>query len=509
MERYFNVEGACNPKEHYMVRLDQRLLEIEKLVEHRKYFTINRGRQYGKTTTLNFLQEKLKMRYAVFYISFEGIAEESYRSETAFCRMFAGLLGDTVFYGETDGIAGAAAEGLRRMGNTRDAAVTFRELSNLITEICSTAEKPVVLMIDEVDQEGAYPVFLTFLGMLRSQYLKRDKRAAFWSVILAGVHDIRNLKLKMQSGEEAARNSPWNIAAKFTVDMSFSEPEIRELLLEYENDHRSGMDADEMAKLLNEYTSGYPFLVSSLCKILDEEVKIWTKEGFLEAVRIFSADKNTLFESLVNKLQDYPKLREMIYAILFLGDAMIYDTYNSVMDIASMYGFVKNEHGMLAIANRIFEMRLHQMFLSECLKRGGDKVEKYTILDLFEGQYYEKNFVITADMGRAFAEISQDYNPIHLDEKAAAESRFGQRIVHGMLIGSYFSGIIGNQFPGPGSVYISQDISFKAPVYYDTEVTIRVEVMSVNPEKKHVLLKTTCTCGEKLLVDGQARILFE
>ena len=78
-----------------------------------------------------------------------------------------------------------------------------------------------------------------------------------------------------------------------------------------------------------------------------------------------------------------------------------------------------------------------------------------------------------------------------------------------MLIGSYFSGIKGNQFPGAGSVYISQEIFFKAPVFYDTSVTVRVEVASVNREKKHVLLKTTCMGNDKLLVDGKAKILFE
>lgn len=57
MEKYFNVEGACNPNEHYMVNLDKRVLEIEKLVAHKKYFTIQKGRQYGKTTTLNFLKK--------------------------------------------------------------------------------------------------------------------------------------------------------------------------------------------------------------------------------------------------------------------------------------------------------------------------------------------------------------------------------------------------------------------------------------------------------------------
>lgn len=105
MEKYFNVEGACNPNEHYMVNLDKRVLEIEKLVAHKKYFTIQNGRKYGKTTTLNCLKKKLSSEYSVFYISFEGIAEESYKNETAFCQIFAGLLYDTIYYREIDVIS--------------------------------------------------------------------------------------------------------------------------------------------------------------------------------------------------------------------------------------------------------------------------------------------------------------------------------------------------------------------------------------------------------------------
>ena len=88
MARYFNTEGPCYPDEHYMVNLDPRIRQIQKLVDNRKYFSINRGRQYGKTTTLDRLSEQLRKSYSVFYISFEGLSEESYRSESAFCKIF-------------------------------------------------------------------------------------------------------------------------------------------------------------------------------------------------------------------------------------------------------------------------------------------------------------------------------------------------------------------------------------------------------------------------------------
>lgn len=379
MKKYFNIEGACNQNEHYMVNLEQRIQEIKKLVGQRKYFSINRGRQYGKTTTLDCLQEKLCGQYSVFYISFEGLAEESYRSEHAFCQVFAGLLYDTINYGETKGIADSARHALKAMSGADGGNADFRRLSNLLSMICETSDMPVVLMIDEVDQAGGQPVFLSFLGMLRNKYLKRRVRPAFQSVILAGVYDVRNLKLKIRPETEHQKNSPWNIAAKFTVDMSFSRQEIERMLEEYEQDCRTGMDTAELAGMIYDYTSGYPFLVSAICKIMDEELAekgqngelfpVWTKEGVLEAVKELLSEKNPLFDSLVNKLEDYPRLREMLHSMLFHGNKVLFNPDNHVIDVAAMFGFVKNDQGVMAVANRIFETRLYNLFLSEAETR--------------------------------------------------------------------------------------------------------------------------------------------
>ena len=105
MAKYFNTEGPCYPDEHYMVSLDTRIQKIKVLIDQKKYFSINRGRQYGKTTTLNLLSEKLREHYSVFFISFEGLSDDSYKNAASFCRTFSGLLYDAIFYGETDGIA--------------------------------------------------------------------------------------------------------------------------------------------------------------------------------------------------------------------------------------------------------------------------------------------------------------------------------------------------------------------------------------------------------------------
>lgn len=169
--------------------------------------------------------------------------------------------------------------------------------------------------------------------------------------------------------------APFDIAAEFNVDMSFSKEDIKGMLKEYEKDYHTGMDMDEQAGLLYDYTSGYPFLVSRLCKLMDEEVSgkngfasksaARTREGFYEAVRMILLEKNTLFESLIGKLTDYPELKEIIRTMLFTGKSIAYNSDTPAVDIAGMFGFIKNHDGKIEVANRIFETRLYNLYLSE------------------------------------------------------------------------------------------------------------------------------------------------
>lgn len=129
-------------------------------------------------------------------------------------------------------------------------------------------------MLDEVDNASNNQIFIDFLSQLRAQYINRFQQAAFQSVILASVYDIKNLKLKIRPEEEHKYNSPWNIATDFKIDMSFSKEEIADMLKEYEHDYSTGMDIPLLSKLLYDYTSGYPFLVSRLCQLIDEDVSI-------------------------------------------------------------------------------------------------------------------------------------------------------------------------------------------------------------------------------------------
>lgn len=197
----------------------------------------------------------------------------------------------------------------------------------------------------------------------------------FHSVILAGVYDIKNLKLKIRPEAEHKFNSPWNIAARFNIDMDFSAEEIALMLREYERDHTTGMDILEIAECIYEYTSGYPYLVSALCKFLDEEIPerkefveksdVWTREGVGEAVKMLLKENTPLFDSMIKQLDIYKDLQDMLEEILYQGRQILYSPYVESVNIGVMFGFLKEKGDNITVANRIFEMGLLNLFIAK------------------------------------------------------------------------------------------------------------------------------------------------
>lgn len=359
MERSFNITGACNPQEHYMVNLDSRLAEIKKMVDAGKYFVINRGRQYGKTTTLKALKKYLQDEYIVVNLDFQGLSAADFKAEEAFVKAFARELwmNREVHNFMSDDIQSE----IKKMKSST--SYVMADLFMCISEWCMESEHPVVLIIDEVDQASNNQVFLDFLAQLRRYYLNRSDNPTFRSVILAGVHDIRNLRQKIRSDTEHKHNSPWNIASPFDLDMSFSPQDIAGMLQDYENDHHTGMDVTVISQSIYDYTSGYPVLVTEFCKSMDE-FSNWNEHGIIEANKQLLIKKMPLFESLIGKLEDNESLRKLLYGILFKGQKIPYNPDDATIDDAFMYGFVKNEHGLIAVANRVFEVRIYNWFIS-------------------------------------------------------------------------------------------------------------------------------------------------
>ncbi len=327
-----------------------------KMVEMGDYFIINRPRQYGKTTTLYTVADILKKRgdYLVFNLSFEGVGDVVFENEKDFAINFVGLMSRAVRLSNST----IAAE----LQTVKSAVNNLSDLSNLITDFIEKIDEKVVLLIDEVDKSSNNQLFISFLAMLRNKYLAQDDERTFHSVILAGLHDVKSLKLKLRPEDEKKYNSPWNIAAEFTIDMNLQPAEIKPMLDEYAADNGVKMDTQAMSEQLFYYTSGYPFLVSKLCKILDETIlptkieKSWTDKDLEIAIQKLVNETNTNFESLIKNLENNPALYEAVYNVAVESEFSPFNFHNPTTNLGVLYGiFVAgNGGGRIKIHNRIY-----------------------------------------------------------------------------------------------------------------------------------------------------------
>ena len=131
----------------------------------------------------------------------------------------------------------------------------------------------------------------------------------------------------------------------------------------------------------------------------------------------------------------------------------------------------------------------------------------YFLEDLKLGQSAERAHVVTEADIVAFADVSGDFNPVHMDEAFAATTPFKGRIAHGMLSAAWLSALIAGDLPGPGTVYMSQSLRFRRPVRIGDEVVSRVEVTAIDAEKARVTLATVCSVEGKPVLDGEALVM--
>ena len=368
----FNTTAVCVPSKHYMVDLSGRVAEIRKMVDAAEYFSINCARQYGKTTTITALKRDLVDKYIVLSLDFQGIGKAGFSTEETFVQEFCRLIWNR--RNTVSAIPYDILETIKKWKESEDPKVRLGELFDRLTDWCEKSDRGIVLIIDEVDSAANNQVFLDFLAQLRDKYIARDTDgiAAFQAVILAGVTDVRHLKSKIREEDQHKVNSPWNIAADFDIDMSLSEAGIKGMLEEYEADHHTGMDTAAIAKEVREYTNGYPFLVSRICQLIDEQVsksmalsEAWTQNGFDEAIKMLLSENNTLFQSLTKNLANCPDLKDSIRSILMEGTKIAYSAQQDEIVQMQMYGLIRNDHNTVRVSNRIFEMMLYNLFLTE------------------------------------------------------------------------------------------------------------------------------------------------
>ena len=366
MGRTFNVSAACRRSQHYMVDISGKLRQIRAMVERGEYFTINRARQYGKTTTLRELGELLREDYVVVSLDFQLFGNAKFKNENIFALSFGRSFLRELKMNRPEFISECTELALETDVRQGREGFELQELFEDLSDLCGELKREAVLIIDEVDSAANNQVFLDFLAQLRGYYIQREEKPTFRSVILAGVYDIKNVKRKFTPESEHKVNSPWNIAADFLVDMSFSVRDIEGMLKEYESDHGTGMEVSRIAGLIYDYTAGYPYLVSRICKLNDERIKegAWEKAGILEAVSIMISENNALFDSLIEKLDVFPMLRKVLYLLLFQVKELPFNPDEEAINVARMFGFIKVRNHQVVVANRIFETRIYNYFLS-------------------------------------------------------------------------------------------------------------------------------------------------
>ena len=386
MKKRFNVTGTCIPEKHYMVDTSDKIKKIMNLIENEEYFVINRPRQYGKTTTLYMIERDLNKNeeYLVISISFEGVGDLVFAEEQRFTKGFLNLIGRSILLQNQE--LAKYIEGEKSKVETMD------DLSYVITKFIIKTNRKVILMIDEVDKSSNNQLFLSFLGMLRNKYLLRNvgKDKTFHSVILAGVHDVKSLKLKIRPDEEHKYNSPWNIASDFDVDMSFSKEEIGTMLDEYMKDKGVVLDKEYFSERLHFYTSGYPFLVSKLSKIIDEKIMPegelkWKKEYMNMAVKRILNDDNTNFQSLIKNLENNKELYDFIKMIIVDGESIAYVKSDELINMATMYGVLKDKNNNCKVSNRIYEQLIYNHMMIKLIRKSN-----YTIMSQYN---YKSKFI--------------------------------------------------------------------------------------------------------------------
>jgi len=331
--REFNIAGSIIPEEHYFVDLAPTLKKLMTLVEKRKYFVINRPRQFGKTPVL---------------ISFAHFVQRPNITEAEFYSEISQFISDE----------------LNDDSTVRAAGMSRRDFFDWLRQICRS--RKLVLLIDEIDAAPENAV-IGFLASLREMYLQRNRKPAPLAVALAGVHDIKNLKAKYRDETQAIGSaSPFNIAVDYELP-PFSLKNIRQ----YYRQHTevTGQEfADEVINRVYEVTNGHPWLVSMLAKLLVEKIAPKRKQRIRldhaeRAIRELLAARNPNFASLFKNAR-HPNLFPIVLDLLE-GKRRRYSIQNDDIDLGVKYGIFATKDRQLILANPIYAQALYENFEKE------------------------------------------------------------------------------------------------------------------------------------------------
>lgn len=379
----FNDVGLCLPEKHYMVDMSAKLNKLLPLIEAGNYFVLNRPRQYGKTTLLHLIERQLEATttYLPIFISFEGLGSDSVHHESAFVAAFLADLGRVFRFYQQKALLERCVD--------KQAITNLADLNAWVTELARTATQPLVLMIDEVDKHSNQPLFIDFLAMLRHKYLaaQRGRDVTFHAVILAGLHDVKSLKLKLREEALPQYNSPWNIAVDVALDMDFTSAEIETMLTDYVATTGTSMNSPEIAARLHYHSSGHPFLVSKLCKIMAEQLltsQSWSTDLIDQAASELLRQRNTNFDSIIKTMENEAELYNLVERVVLLGEQVSYHEYNHATHLGLLHGIFARQTKSVAVHNRIYQELIYNYLTVNLHLKSLPKLDRYN---------YHENFI--------------------------------------------------------------------------------------------------------------------
>lgn len=374
--RKFNITGSIIPEEHYYVDRTPQIEKLTALVEEKTYFVINRPRQFGKTTLLNFFAQHLQAtgKYAPALISFQRFAQWPNITETEFYTEIIKLIHKELAF---------TPNGDKETNFTVPAINNRLHFFAWLQEICHS--RKLVLLIDEIDAAPETWV-IGFLANLREMYQERSRQPALpapHAVTLAGVHDIKNLKARYRNETQAlGSGSPFNIAIDYALP-PFGLENIRQYYQQHTRETGQEFDEKIFARV-HHVTSGHPWLVSVLAKTMVEELvpdrrQRITLDHTEAAIQKLIASRNTNFDSLFNNAKK-PNLFPIVRNLL-IGRRYRFNIQDDDIDLGVRYGIFAEKDRQLSIANLIYAQALYQHFERE--------LKKTVVEELAEGHEFQ------------------------------------------------------------------------------------------------------------------------
>jgi len=358
--RKFNITGKIIPAKHYYVDLAPQIRKLMALADDGAYFVINRPRQFGKTTVLDFFARALQASkdYVPALLSFESFVQRYDITDAEFYSEVSQLI-----VKELDRADAIQKENQR---STTGNINSRRDFFNWLNETCDRLSRKLVLLIDEID---AVPetVVIGFLAGLREIYLARDRAPAPYSVCLVGVHDIKNLKARYRDETQSIGSvSPFNIAIDYELP-PFSRKNIQQYFLQHTQETGQTFD-EKVVQRVHEVTNGHPWLVSMLARSMVEEIVRNRKrriqlEHAEAAIQKLLASRNPNFESLFKNARQ-PRFFPIVLDLL-AGRRSRYNIQRDDIDLGVKYGVFSEQDGQLVIANSIYVQALYQHFEEE------------------------------------------------------------------------------------------------------------------------------------------------